>query len=98
MTTFFIGDVSKETSVYWGLMEHKLSQKCLCEEENFVYLAKLITISGKSIGRCYGTADLASNIRHGVSSLTQPNVQNNQKVEVSFPLVGDQIVADIDLL
>ena len=26
---------------------------------------------GKSRGRCYGTADLASNIRHGVSSLTQ---------------------------
>ena len=29
---------------------------------------------GKSRGQCYGTADLASNIRHGVSSLTQPSI------------------------
>ena len=53
MTTFFIGDLCKETSVYWGLMEHKLSYKCLCKEENFVYLAKLITVSGKSRGPCF---------------------------------------------
>ena len=31
-------------------------------------------VGGKSGGRCYGTADLASNIRHGVSSLTQPSI------------------------
>ena len=31
-------------------------------------------VGGKSRGRCYGTADLASNIRHGVSSLTQPSI------------------------
>jgi len=29
---------------------------------------------GKSKGRVYGTADLAANIRHGVSSLTQPSL------------------------
>jgi len=31
-------------------------------------------VGGKSRGRCYGTADLSANIRHGVSSMTQPNI------------------------
>ncbi|WVZ21389.1 hypothetical protein V8G54_008711 [Vigna mungo] len=31
-------------------------------------------VGGKSKGRVYGTADLAANIRHGVSSLTQPSL------------------------
>jgi len=31
-------------------------------------------VGGKRKGRCYGTADLSANIRHGVSSITQPNI------------------------
>jgi len=31
-------------------------------------------VGGKSRGRCYGIADLSTNIWHGVSSITQPNI------------------------
>jgi len=31
-------------------------------------------VGGKSRGQCYETVDLASNILHGVSSLTQPSI------------------------